>query len=106
MDGGLNAFMAFSANCVPLSVIICIETPNLQTIFLKTNLTALSCVIDLTDSASAYFVKYSTATKAYFLPPLATGNGPMMTKSHLTNGTGVMAGESFTDGTHCRFAYL
>lgn len=54
-----NVLMALPANYVPLSVIICIGTPNLHTIFLNTNLTALSCVIDLTASASAHFVKYS-----------------------------------------------
>lgn len=77
---------------------IWIGTPNLQTMFLNTNFTTLSWVIDLTGSASAHFVKYSTAKMHIFLPPLATGNGPMMSRPHLAKGTGVSSDVIFIDG--------
>lgn len=99
-------FIAFPANCVSLSVMIWMATPNLQIMFLKTNFTAFSWVIDLTGYASAHFVKYSTATKAYFLPLLVTGNGPIISRPHLANGTAVLRDISLTDGRCCIFPYF
>lgn len=59
---------------------------------LNTNFTAFSWVMDFIGSTPAHFVKYFTTTNANFLPPLASGNGLMMSKLHLANGTGVIYG--------------
>lgn len=47
-------------------------------IFLNTNFTVLSWVIEFTGSTSVHLVKYFTATNAYFLPLDAKGNDHIM----------------------------
>jgi hypothetical protein len=62
-------------NWVPLSVMIRLGTPNLQTIDLR-KATAAPWVMLTTGVASGHLVNLSMATNRYRYPPTALGNGP------------------------------
>jgi hypothetical protein len=72
-------------NWVPLSVMIRLGTPNLQTIDLR-KATVAPWVISTTGVAFGHFVNLSIATKRKRYPPTALGNGTRISTPHTTNG--------------------
>jgi uncharacterized membrane protein YdcZ (DUF606 family) len=72
-------------NWVPLSVMIWLGTPNLQTINLRKATTA-PWVMLTTGVASGHFVNLSMATKRNRYPPTVLGNGPRISTPHTANG--------------------
>jgi hypothetical protein len=71
-------------NEVPLSVMIRLGTPNLQT-FDLINLTADCLLILTTRVAFGHFVNVLMAMYRYRYPPTALGNDPRMSNPHTTN---------------------
>jgi hypothetical protein len=72
-------------NWVPLSVMIRLGTPNLQTIDLRKAIVA-PWVMLTTGVASGHLVNLSMATKRYRYPSTALGNGPRISTTHTANG--------------------
>jgi hypothetical protein len=72
-------------NWVPLSIMIRLGTPNLQTIDLRKATTA-PWVMLTTGVASGHLVNLSMATKRNQYPPTALGNGPRISTPHTANG--------------------
>jgi hypothetical protein len=72
-------------NWVPLSIMIRLGTPNLQTIDLR-KATVAPWVILTIGVASSHFVNLSIATKRKRYPPTALGNGPRISTPYTTNG--------------------
>jgi hypothetical protein len=70
---------------VPLSIMIWLGTPNLQTIDLRKATTA-PWVILTTGVASGHFVNLSMETKRNRHPLTALGSGPRISTPHTANG--------------------
>ena len=74
------------SNCLSLSVMNSFGTPKQQTMFFHTNFYAVAKVIAPSGSASIQREKYSMAKIANLYPFRATGNGPMISSTHLAKG--------------------
>jgi hypothetical protein len=81
-----NSLNLLESNCLPLSTVSVLGTPNLHTMFCQKNFFTEIEVIDASSFASIHLVKYSTATTANLFPPCEGGRGPTRLMPHLWSG--------------------
>jgi hypothetical protein len=81
-----NSLNLSESNCLPLSTISVLGTPNLHTMFSQKKFFTESKVIDASGLASIHLVKYSTATTLNLFPPCEGGRGATRSMPHLWSG--------------------
>jgi hypothetical protein len=81
-----NSLNLLESNCLLLSTVSVLGTPNLHTLFCQKIFFTELEVIDASGFASIHLVKYSIATIANLFPPCEGGKGPTRSMPHLWSG--------------------
>ena len=98
-----NSLDLWLLNYRPLSKMITLGIPNLQTMFLQKKCCILASIITAKGSASTHFVKYSISTSKNIICFLLSGNGPTISILHVQNGQGEEMHVKCSTRTCCTF---